>query len=148
VVIFITLVVQGLSLPALVKKLDMPPLDQVLPLEQQEAQIQIRLNRLAVQIITTKYKDELAESNLLKNYYNQIVTELKNTENQLDFLECKDCTSHQIDSYENILKEIFDKQRVDIFRMRKEKYYDDEEIRKAELQLDLNDLKINPDFMS
>lgn len=123
-------------------------MDQVLPLEQQEAQIQIRLNRLAIHLISTKYKDELAKSNLLKNYYSQIGTELENTENQLDFLECKDCTTHEIDSYEKILKEVFEKQRIDIFQMRKEKYYDDEEIRKAELQLDLNDLKLNPDFMS
>ena len=48
--------------------------------------------------------------------------------------------------FETILKEIYDKQRVDIFQMRKEKYYEDEEIRKAEMQLDLNDLKLNPNF--
>ena len=51
-----------------------------------------------------------------------------------------------MERFETILKEIYQKQRLDIFQMRREKYYDDEEIRKAELQLDLNDLKINPNF--
>ena len=84
--------------------------------------------------------------NLLKNYYSQILTETENTENQLDIFECNTCTSQEMQRFESILKEIYEKQRLAIFQMRREKYYDDEEIRKAELQLDLNDLKINPNF--
>ncbi len=146
VVIFITLVVQGLSLPFIVKKLNMPAMDVVLPQEQQEAQIQIRLNRLAMSHINNNHKEVLQKSNLLRNYQTQISLETENTENQLDLLECNNCTTQEIDMFETILKEIYDKQRVDIFQMRKEKYYEDEEIRKAEMQLDLNDLKLNPNF--
>lgn len=146
IVIFITLVVQGLSLPFVVKKLNMPAMDFVLPEEQQEAQIQIRLNRLALNHINSNYSDIIKKSNLLKNYHMQISIETENTENQLDLMECNNCSTQEINQYEAILKEIFDKQRLDIFQMRKEKYYEDEEIRKAELQLDLNDLKINPNF--
>jgi CPA1 family monovalent cation:H+ antiporter len=141
-------VVQGLSLPFIVKKLNIPPLDVVLPQEQQEAQIQLRLNRLALHHITSNHKDVLSKSNLLRNYQTQISLETENTENQLDLMECNNCTSQEIDNFETILKEIYDKQRIEIFRMRKEKYYEDEEIRKAELQLDLNDLKLDPDFHS
>ena len=146
IVIFITLVVQGLSLPFLVKKINMPDLDEVLPLDQQEAQIQVRLKRLAMSTIATDYKDELERNVLLKNYYNQTLTEIESKEHQLDYLECQDCSVTEIKNYENILSDIFEKQRRDIFQMRKEKYYDDEEIRKAELQLDIDDLKKNPDF--
>lgn len=146
VVIFITLVIQGLTLPFLVKKLKIPALDYVLPQEQQEAQIKIRLNRLAINHINTNYYEMIERSNLLKNYYSQILTETENTENQLDIFECNTCTSQEMQRFESILKEIYEKQRLAIFQMRREKYYDDEEIRKAELQLDLNDLKINPNF--
>jgi CPA1 family monovalent cation:H+ antiporter len=146
VVIFITLVIQGLTLPFLVKKLKIPALDYVLPHEQQEAQIKIRLNRLAINHINTNYYEMIERSNLLKNYYSQILTETENTENQLDIFECNTCTNQEMQRFESILKEIYEKQRLAIFQMRREKYYDDEEIRKAELQLDLNDLKINPNF--
>src|SRR6218665_347490 len=146
IVIFITLVVQGLSLPFVVKKLNMPAMDVVLPEEQQEAQIQIRLNRLALNHINSNYGDIVKKSNLLKNYHMQLSLETENTENQLDLMACNNCSTQEINQYETILKEIFDKQRLDIFQMRKENYYEDEEIRKAELQLDLNDLKINPNF--
>ena len=146
VVIFITLVIQGLTLPFLVKKLKIPALDYVLPHEQQEAQIKIRLNRLAINHINTNYYEMIERSNLLKNYYSQILTETENTENQLDIFECNTCTSQEMQRFESILKEIYEKQRLAIFQMRREKYYDDEEIRKAELQVDLNDLKINPNF--
>ena len=124
----------------------MPAMDVVLPQEQQEAQIQIRLNRLAMSHINNNHKEVLQKSNLLRNYQTQISLETENTENQLDLLECNNCTTQEIDMFETILKEIYDKQRVDIFQMRKEKYYEDEEIRKAEMQLDLNDLKLNPNF--
>lgn len=146
VVIFITLVIQGLTLPFLVKKLKIPAIDYVLPQEQQEAQIKIRLNRLAINHINTNYYEMIERSNLLKNYYSQILTETENTENQLDIFECNTCTNQEMKRFESILKEIYEKQRLAIFQMRREKYYDDEEIRKAELQLDLNDLKINPNF--
>ena len=146
VVIFITLVIQGLTLPFLVKKLKISAIDYVLPQEQQEAQIKIRLNRLAINHINTNYYEMIERSNLLKNYYSQILTETENTENQLDIFECNTCTSQEMQRFESILKEIYEKQRLAIFQMRREKYYDDEEIRKAELQLDLNDLKINPNF--
>lgn len=146
VVIFITLVIQGLTLPFLVKKLKIPAIDYVLPHEQQEAQIKIRLNRLAINHINTNYYEMIERSNLLKNYYSQILTETENTENQLDIFECNTCTNQEMQRFESILKEIYEKQRLAIFQMRREKYYDDEEIRKAELQLDLNDLKINPNF--
>ena len=146
IVIFITLVIQGLTLPFLVKKLKIPALDYVLPHEQQEAQIKIRLNRLAINHINTNYYEMIERSNLLKNYYSQILTETENTENQLDIFECNTCTNQEMKRFESILKEIYEKQRLAIFQMRREKYYDDEEIRKAELQLDLNDLKINPNF--
>ena len=146
IVIFITLVIQGLTLPLLVKKLKIPAIDYVLPQEQQEAQIKIRLNRLAINHINTNYYDMIKKSNLLKNYHSQILTKTENTENQLDIFECNTCTSQEMERFETILKEIYQKQRLAIFQMRREKYYDDEEIRKAELQLDLNDLKINPNF--
>lgn len=95
-------------------------MDVVLPQEQQEAQIQIRLNRLALNHINTNYSDDLQRSNLLKNYRMQISLETENTENQLDLMECNNCTTQEIDNFETILKEIYDKQRVEIFQMRKE----------------------------
>ena len=146
IVIFITLVIQGLTLPLLVKKLKIPAIDYVLPQEQQEAQIKISLNRLALNHINTNYYDMIKKSNLLKNYHSQILTKTENTENQLDIFECNTCTNQEMERFETILKKIYQKQRLDIFQMRREKYYDDKEIRKAELQVDLNDLKINPNF--
>ena len=88
----------------------------------------------------------IKKSNLLKNYHSQILTKTENTENQLDIFECNTCTNQEMERFETILKKIYQKQRLDIFQMRREKYYDDKEIRKAELQVDLNDLKINPNF--
>ena len=57
-------------------------------------------------------------------------------------LECKEMEHQQIERYHKVLLHIYSLQRKELFLLRKEKYFSDEEIRKAELQLDLNELKI------
>ncbi len=54
------------------------------------------------------------------------------------------CTNRQNDlkEYHEIMLDIFALQRKELFTMKREKRYSDDEIRKAESQLDLNELKI------
>ncbi|MNY55276.1 hypothetical protein D3C86_1912390 [compost metagenome] len=60
----------------------------------------------------------------------------------MESLECDETEHREIKKYHHLLLEIYAIQRKELFRMRKEKLFSDEEIRKAELQLDLNELKI------
>jgi CPA1 family monovalent cation:H+ antiporter len=57
-------------------------------------------------------------------------------------LESDETEHHEIEKYHHVLLDIYSIQRKELFKMRKEKLFSDEEIRKAELQLDLNELKI------
>jgi hypothetical protein len=54
------------------------------------------------------------------------------------------CTNRQNDlkEYHQILLDIFALQRKELFAMKRSKQFSDDEIRKAESQLDLNELKI------
>ncbi|WP_228446676.1 hypothetical protein [Chryseobacterium sp. 3008163] len=48
----------------------------------------------------------------------------------------------EVEQYHHLLLEIYALQRKELFKMRKHKEFEDSEIRKAELQIDLNDLKV------
>ena len=65
-----------------------------------------------------------------------------NDTQRLESLECSETEQYEIDLYHHALLDIFAQQRKELFALRKEKYFSDEEIRKAELQLDLNELRI------
>lgn len=62
---------------------------------------------------------------------------------KLTSLELCTNTTEDLKVYHHTLLEFYSFQRKELFQLRREKFYSDEEIRKAELQLDLDELKIS-----
>ncbi|WP_343607774.1 Na+/H+ antiporter [Chryseobacterium oranimense] len=141
VVIFITLVFQGLTLPFVIKLIKLKEIDVVIPENEQRAGIQLRLDRIALKYINDNQYDRIHENRLLRFYKNDIELTINRLEHRLESLEA-DGDEKQVEVYHQLLMNIYALQRKELFALRKEKYYSDEEIRKAEIQLDLNELKI------
>ncbi len=142
VVIFVTLVFQGLTLPFIIKWIRLREIDNIRPEEEQQAHIQLRLSGLASAVIAEKYKNKVAENEFLALYSASLQSDITHLEQNINAVECDVSERENIATYHHILKEIYALQRKELFKMRKEKLFSDEVIRKAELQLDLNDLKI------
>ncbi|QCX52672.1 Na+/H+ antiporter [Elizabethkingia sp. JS20170427COW] len=142
VLIFITLVFQGLTLPFVIKLIKLKEIDNLIPEDEQEAGIQLRLNRLALKIMDEKYNHQVKENELVAFYKTNLEETISNTSQRLESLECDETEQYEIELYHQVLLDIYAQQRKELFALRKEKFYSDEEIRKAELQLDLNELKI------
>jgi Na+/H+ antiporter len=142
VVIFVTLVFQGLTLPFVIKKIKLKEVDHILPEEEQQARIQLRLNQLAIKLLKEKYPSIAEKNNLLNFFKTKLENESKNAEKRLHSMEQLENNENEIEQYHQIVLEIYALQRKELFKIRKEKKYSDEEIRKIELQLDLNELKI------
>lgn len=142
VVIFVTLVFQGLTLPFIIRLIKLKEIDNIIPGDEQEAGIQLRLNQLALNIINERYTNEARENDLVGFYKTNLEETIANTSQRLESLECDETEQYEIELYHHVLLDIYAQQRKELFKLRKEKYFSDEEIRKAELQLDLNELKI------
>lgn len=142
IVIFITLVFQGLTMPFVIKLIKLKEIDTLIPEDEQEAGIHLRLNQLALKIINQKYTDVVSDNELVGFYKSNLEETIDNTSQRLASLECDETEQYEIELYHQILLDIYAQQRKELFILRKEKYFSDEEIRKAELQLDLNELKI------
>ncbi len=142
VVIFVTLVFQGLTLPLIIKLTKIGEIDHILPSHEQQAGIQMRLDKLAVDKLNHEYKESLDTNSLVGNLKKMLENDIHLHQNHLASIEM--CTNRQNDmkKYHQIMLDIFALQRKELFRMKREKQYSDDEIRKAESQLDLNELKI------
>lgn len=142
VVIFVTLVFQGLTLPLIIRLIRIEEIDIIQPSHEQQAGIQIRLDKLALNTLQEKYQKNINRNNLVENFKNTIENDIKLHKNHLSSIEM--CTNRQNDlrEYHEIMLDIFALQRKELFTMKREKLYSDDEIRKAESQLDLNELKI------
>ena len=67
IVILVTLVVQGLTLPFLIKRVTFPNYDDHIPDAEAETYVRKELARIALNYMESHYKDEIAQSFLLQN---------------------------------------------------------------------------------
>ncbi|RZM18263.1 MAG: Na+/H+ antiporter, partial [Pedobacter sp.] len=142
VVIFITLVFQGLTLPFIIKWLKVKEIDNIVPEEEQLAGIQLRLDQVALKLLAEKFDTAMQHNELIRIYKSNMENEILSVTQRLASMECDASQAKEVKSYHKMLLEIYAFQRKELFLLRKEKFFSDEEIRKAEMQLDLNELKI------
>lgn len=142
IVIFITLVFQGLTLPFVFKLIKLKEMDSIADKEEQHAHIQLRLSKVALALINTKYVLYVASNELAQIYKENLENEVTNTSERLNSLECAHTKDKGNVLYQQMILDIIAKQRKELFLLKKEPYYADKEIRHAEFQLDLEELKI------
>ncbi|WAC39766.1 Na+/H+ antiporter [Pedobacter sp. SL55] len=142
VVIFITLVIQGLTLPFVIKLIKLKEIDNIARSEEQQTGIQLKLDELALAIINQHHLEKIKENELIGFYKDGLEASIDEGKKQLASLACDETEIEEIHVYQHVLLEVYAEQRKELFALRKGKLYTDEEIRKAELQLDLNELKI------
>ncbi|MNY00977.1 hypothetical protein D3C86_1334880 [compost metagenome] len=133
---------QGLTLPFIIKLIKLREIDNIAREDEQQAGIQLRLDHIALDHAHKRHAGELESNELLMYYKENVKNRMQNTQLQLNSVECSEMKSVEVKKYQHVLMEIYALQRKELFKLRKEKFFSDEEIRKAELQVDLNELKI------
>lgn len=140
VVILVTLVFQGLTLPLVIKWVKFKDPDQRLPEDAQESKIRLKLQKVALQHLNTNYATELAENELVANLKARIESDLHQTKRHLESLENDGASVSQ---YNQILTEVMTIKRQELHNLRRKQEYDDDVIRKEEARIDLEEEKID-----
>lgn len=143
VVILVTLVVQGLSLPFVIKWANIKETDQKVSHEEQEAGVQLELMKAALVHLNSQYKEHLDESELLENLKKKLESDIELSGRKLDSLMCTATEKDEVDLYNRTLLEVIKVQREKLFELHRKNAYEDEIIRKQETQLDLDESKIS-----
>jgi Na+/H+ antiporter len=142
IVILVTLVVQGLSLPFLIKYLNITELDEATPAEEQEANLHLRLTKVALNTLTDKYQKELESNELVQNLKDRLDSDITLTAQRIDSLECDEVERGEIQLYNQALIDIIKAQRNELLVVRTERGFDDDIFRKQTEQLDLNEARL------
>jgi len=143
IVILVTLVFQGLTLPWVIRKVNILEIDKMLPEGQQEAGIQLRLKRCALVRLNEKFSADITENELVGLLKGNLESDLEETQQRLESLECDTLAHEELERYHHVLLDLYAEQRRELFKLRKEKAFSDEVIRKQELQLDLDEARVS-----
>lgn len=140
VVILVTLVIQGLTLPLVIRLVNYEDPDHQRPELEQESEIKAKLSRLALQALDLKHKTVFENNQLVRDLRAQITKILEVKEQIL---------SHQNNSrqpnvreYINVYIDLIELQRNELHRLRNDPSYDHEVIRNLEAQMDLEEEKL------
>ncbi len=141
IVILVTLVIQGLSLPFIIKWLKIEEFDDIVPEEEQETALKIELMEATLKRLNEKYQKQIAENELVDNIKKELESNIALSIQRLNSLECDD---QELRVCNDILKDLINVQRNKLFQLRRKNAYDDVVLRRQEAQLDLDEAKISP----
>jgi monovalent cation/hydrogen antiporter len=139
IVILITLVVQGLTLPWIIRKLNVEDRFTVIPEPKQEIIIQKKMAQYTLQYLEEKYNGDPSRNEHLSNLQSRLQTDLNFFNRQLEDNDMKD---DSLKSFQEIYLELLDHQRKILHQMNHRAEFDEELIRKYLSLIDLEEFKI------
>ena len=142
VVILVTLVLQGLTLPALIRFTRLVERDNRTPLEAQEVGVRRVLRLAAVKHLQRRYPTELAANELIARLHQRLETEISLTTRTLNALETDQSGRDILRQYHRVLLDVLQIEREALAHLRHHDAFDEEVLRQQEAQLDLDEAKV------
>jgi Na+/H+ antiporter len=144
VVILVTLVLQGFTLPYIIRLINPGEIDPVESEEKEEAAILLRLIDVGLNRIEDAYLSGAADNPFINNLRSELQGNIASITERLNSLNTDAAAGHELEVYHQVLKDIYRLQRRELYQIRREKIFSDPAIRKQEAQIDLAETKLNP----
>jgi len=139
IVILVTLVLQGLTLPWLIKKINLEDKYSRLSEEEQERVIQKKIAKTSLQLLEEKYGKERANNQRLNNYMARLQIDV-------DLLQPDDesngTTEDSVKAFHNIYLEVLERQRELLNKMNQVSEFNEDLIRKYLALIDIEEYKL------
>ncbi|HLO82103.1 MAG TPA: Na+/H+ antiporter [Chitinophagaceae bacterium] len=139
IVILVTLVFQGLTLPWLIRKLNVEDTISTIPELEQEIIIQKKIAKYSLQYLEEKHGSDWIKNEHLDNLRSRLETELRFFRGELE--ESGNANTNSKYDYQQIYLELLDHQRKLLKELNKKSEFDEELIRKYLLLIDLEEFK-------
>jgi len=143
VVILITLVLQGLTLPLVIKFANLKDPDYKISDTDQELLLQKKLARYAIDHIKSRYKDQMESNDLLRGYYQRLQNKLFLLENMSNSESFDEGENTLVKGYESVRNEILEGQRKLLENFNKRDGMSEDIIKKYLLILDQQEAQLN-----
>ncbi len=139
IVILVTLVFQGLTLPMVIRFLKIQEIDTQSTEEEHATHIRLQLMKVALKRLEEKFAREILENELVSNLKLQLQSDVTLTTQKMESLEC-DFTERE--EHTAVLLDLIQTQRKELTTLRKSNAFSDEILRKQEAQLDLDEARV------
>nr|WP_199157989.1 Na+/H+ antiporter [Pedobacter sp. ASV2] len=143
VVILVTLVIQGLSLPLVIKLLKIPVIKHRLSEQEQATQIKLKLIDLSLDKLKADYQYQCTHNELMVNLKAELQHSLVEQKDTLQAIKTGEIDQQDLKAYHEIMLALIQTQRDELHHLKSNKNYDDDVIRKEEWRLDLEELSIS-----
>ena len=140
VVILVTLVVQGLTLPWLIRTVEPEDKYNTMTEHQQERIIQKKIAETSLQFLEQRYGNERAHNEHLNNLYTKLHSELSSLDHHFD--EPTQENDPSLDRYHDIYLMLLERQRTLLNELNRSPELDEELIRKYLSLIDMEEFKI------
>jgi Na+/H+ antiporter len=141
VVILITLVFQGLTLPILIKLIKIDEIDIEEPVENQIDEIRVLLAKESIAYLDQNYSKEMEEYETIARIKEQLQRSISVSESAKQDDSCAQLTAVR-SLYNKIMLEIVAIRRNGLYKIREEKHYDSSIIKDLEYTLDLEESRL------
>src|SRR6185295_16354231 len=139
VVILVTLVLQGLTLPWLIGKIK-PEERNAIPEREQELVIQKKIAKASLHFLDERYDKDRKQNEHLDNLFARLQIDLRSLDHQLE--ESNETRENSSKSYQSIYLKMLERQRQLLNEMNRLAEFDEELIRKYLTLIDIEELKI------
>ena len=139
IVILVTLVLQGLTLPWVIRKVRVED-KSVIPEQKQEIIIQKKMAQYSLQYLNEKYDEKLPDNEHLHNLYARLKIDTKLLSEELGKTERTN--ENALRNFQGIYLELLEHQRKLLSEMNHRAEFDEELIRKYLSLIDLEELKV------
>ena len=142
IVILVTLVFQGLTLPLVVKWAKPEDPQHPIPFEQQEIKLSKKLSKAALKFLEEKYKEDIISNELLKNLQHRYETDILMLDGEEEAASLSEAADGSLAKFLQVSTELFEEQRKLLQQINKKQEVDEDVIRKYQNLLDIEEEKI------
>ena len=146
IVILVTLVFQGLTLPWVISKLKLEDRFNTIPEQEQEKIIQKKMAKASLQLLEEKYVGKRKLNEHLDNLMSRLQLDLNFL--QQDLSELNNATGNSFVDFKHIYLETLERQRQLLIDMNNHSEFDEDLIRKYLVLLDLEEYKIREKILN
>lgn len=141
VVILVTLLFQGLTLPLILKLLKLKEVDDFVPVSKQMENIRLLLAQESIIFLKHNYGNEIEQRDIIRRIYDQVNRSIEAIEEQ-DEIENRQLDFDQ-DLYRKVSLELIRLKREGLHVLNEKSQYDEEVVRDIEHNLDLEEARLN-----
>lgn len=140
IVILVTLVLQGLTLPWVIRKVKLEDRPDTIPEQEQELIIQKKISKASLQLLKEKYGGARNQNEHLNNLFERLQLDMDFFEQ--DLKELANSTDNTLINFQHIYLELLERQRQILTEMNHRDEFDEELIRKYLSLIDMEEFKI------